>query len=186
MLLCNRCSDISFLAQAIGELCRVAHVETCLTHARWENLKWPQNVFCSLSFCSINEAIQLIFFTKNPMNHMRSCELYFTRTLNIVAQLNVQPGRCQLSVSNCFGVFFVLLNPGFNDLLELSTGFAVLLVLIPCLQLLALRAASQAFSQLSATTPDLMGRRAKMTLLLCFFKDRLASYQASNWFYVFQ
>lgn len=56
-----------------------------------------------------------------------------------------------------------------------SSGFAVLFILILCLQLVAFSAASPASSQLSATTPGLMGNRAKMVPLLCFLKDSLVS-----------
>lgn len=48
----------------------------------------------------------------------------------------------------------------------------VLLIPILCLQLEAFSAASVAFSQLSAETPDLMGHRAKITLLLCVSQTR--------------
>lgn len=58
---------------------------------------------------------------------------------------------------------------------EPSTGFAVLLTLILCLQLVAFRAISLLFSQLSVRTLALMGNRVKMTPLLCFLKDSLAS-----------
>lgn len=65
--------------------------------------------------------------------------------------------------------------PVFKEQWELSTGFAVLLILILRLQLVASRTASLASSQLSAMSPDLMGIRAKLIPLLRFLKDRPAS-----------
>lgn len=137
-------------------------------------LWWRSDVFSMFTavklkelakYCLYSTVWSTNFMSTSTPSHSRTCEIYLLMHLKGAVHLNVQTARKMLPAwSGPFWGFFSV--SSYNDLLHL---------LIMHLHLATLRAASRAFSQLSATTPYLMGHGAKITLVLFFFKDSQVS-----------